>query len=349
MVSDEKLSTALHDANRASLHFNDVQRSEFRSIVNEHIMGNFRTSNFVGTSFRSGTSTIFDELRKQVWYLNTVDVQRLAPAALQLLFDSQLPSDCSFEERDLNGLLSVLDRFETRVGPQPADLLQEVDRIHSARSFPFMKLPAELRILVCELVISNQQKYIMIDSPCGCYKEGPAKTEPSITKVCRQLRHDSLPVFYASGSFRFHALRYDFSGLITHCEVIDSLWGVKKIRRVELSLRDVDINHSKVTIRCGEGLWDLFRWITTTNTDINFAVNRDGNFAPVNGAARLALECKANGTVDEGELRMVFDSWLRMLDLHCRCSSSVFFEEDNWYACSRYTPGRNKYTVCRNG
>ncbi|KAK5721801.1 hypothetical protein LTR15_006393 [Elasticomyces elasticus] len=350
MASHEELSTVLHETNRASLHFNDVQRSEFRSTVNEHVMGNFRSfrsSNFGDTSFRSGTLTILDALRNQILYLNRVNLGRLAPAALQLLFDSQQPSDRSFEERDLNGLLSVLNRFETRVGPQPADLLQEVDRIQSAGSFPFMRLPAELRILVCELVIPDQQKYQMLPSPCNCWKDIARTRKPPITKVCRQLRHDSLPVFYASTNFRFHTLRYDFSGLLAHCEAIEFCWGVKKIRMVELCLGDVDVNHSKVTIRCGEGLWDLFRWITTTNTNISFAVNRDGNFAPINGAVQLARECKVDGTVDEGELRVVFDSWLRMLDLHYRCSASVFFEDDNWYACSRYTPARNNYTICR--
>ncbi|KAK3645657.1 hypothetical protein LTR56_003742 [Elasticomyces elasticus] len=287
-VSEMDLGSALHHVNKASLRFNDAQRSELRFTVNEHLMGKVQSSKARDSSVREVVGWILQELRYGLERLARADLDRLAPIALQFLFDFQQPSDCSFEERDLDALLSVLGRVETAVGPQRKDLLQEVDRIRTAASFPIMKLPAELRVLVSELVICDQQKFKLIPSPCGCRENDfNDRKEPAITTICRQLRHDSLSAFYASTNFSFHALRYDFSDLIAHCKAIESRWGVKKIKMVKLCLGDVNLNNSKVTIRCGDGLWDFFKWTTTTSTDVNFAVNRDGNFAPVNGVIQL--------------------------------------------------------------
>ncbi|KAK4888462.1 hypothetical protein LTR27_012627 [Elasticomyces elasticus] len=255
--------------------------------------------------------------------------------------DFQKPSDCSFKERDLDGLLSVLNRLETRVGPQPADLLQQVNRLQSAGSFPFMRLPDELRILICELVIPDQQRHILLPSACRC-EISAVSTEPPITTVCRQLRHDSLPVFYASTNLSFHALRYDFSGLIAHCKAIKSWWGVKKIRMVKLCLGEMIIDYNDLTVKCGQGLQNLFRWISTTNIDVGFNVSRDGNFAHVNDVVRLARDCKASGLAGEGELQNAFDSWLETQGLHCRCIASAYLEGDTWYACSLHVPRRHQ-------
>ncbi|KAK5725040.1 hypothetical protein LTR17_013331 [Elasticomyces elasticus] len=246
--------------------------------------GKVRSSKVRDSTVRAVVGCILQELRYGLEHLARADLDRLAPTALQYLFDFQKPSDCSFEERDLDGLLSVLNRLETRVGPQPADLLQKVNRL--------------------------------------------------------QLRHDSLPVFYASTNFSFHALRYDFSGLIAHCKAIKSWWGVKKIRMVKLCLGEMIIDYNDLTVKCGQGLQNLFRWISTTNIDVGFNVSRDGNFAHVNDVVRLARDCKASGLAGEGELQNAFDSWLETQGLHCRCIASAYLEGDTWYACSLHVPRR---------
>lgn len=63
-----------------------------------------------------------------------------------------------------------------------------------------MDLPAELRILIFEYVLAPASDTVIrirrhqsrSDEPC----------QPAITRTCRQLRQDSLPVFYALSNFK---------------------------------------------------------------------------------------------------------------------------------------------------
>jgi len=66
----------------------------------------------------------------------------------------------------------------------------------------------------------------------------------------------------------------------------------------------------------------------------------------VRGALMLAKECREMRVREETELRAIFDDWLQMLDLGCRCKTSEYREAGRWYACSRFSPAVGDSTTC---
>ena len=159
---------------------------------------------------------------------------------------------------------------------------------------------------------------------------------PSITRVCRQMRNESLPRYYAANSFEKVVRNYDFARITRSCEALREF----KVNSIRVSLRVSSHDH-EMGIRCGEGLWTLFKWQALTNqlTQVNRDMqSRHGSSAPVNLAFMRATDCYVEHVTDETELRTIFDAWLHMLDLHCRCPAAQWKEAGpggRWYCCSR--------------
>ncbi|KAK5725041.1 hypothetical protein LTR17_013332 [Elasticomyces elasticus] len=208
------------------------------------------------------------------------------------------------QQRDLIG--SVLGSFIARHESPPAqhlrDTLDQLSALQDSGSeeqttrlaktaegfaasvlpFPFLRLPPELRNNIYELCIPRGNA--RVPSPCHCHQWDPA-VEPAITKVCREIRSESLPIFYDCNTIEFHTLRYNFSTLFAHCKRIRH-WGVKKVPHVIVFISEAIFGQDDVTptIRCGNGLWELCKWLATTEMDVNFECETDGNFAPIAGA-----------------------------------------------------------------
>ena len=63
-----------------------------------------------------------------------------------------------------------------------------------------LELPAELRNTLCELVLLEHHAIdVNLDFRSGKFPE----VQPPVTRVCRQIRSECLPVFYAVNAFSF--------------------------------------------------------------------------------------------------------------------------------------------------
>ncbi|KAK5721799.1 hypothetical protein LTR15_006391 [Elasticomyces elasticus] len=212
----------------------------------------------------------------------------------------------------------------------------------SIMPFPFLQLPPEIRNTIYELSIPDGGDRTL-PSPCGCHvHDGETTREPAITKVCRQIRTESLPIYYDYNHLQLHTLRYDCSAFIAHCERIRT-WGVKKIKAADVYIGEIELSPSPV-VRCGDTLWGLFKWLAVTKMSVNLKCDFGGNFTPMLGAIALATHCREENISGDGDLRAVFDDWLRMLDMNCRCAAAEYREGGVWYTCSRHIPGAGEVT-----
>lgn len=88
--------------------------------------------------------------------------------------------------------------------------------------FGLLALPAELRNRVYEMVLADQP-------PFWIYRRDGMKdaTQPRLTQVCRQIRHESLPIHYALSQFCFPYR--------SHAQISDKELGPWKsqLRRIE--------------------------------------------------------------------------------------------------------------------
>ncbi|KAK4959881.1 hypothetical protein LTR10_002769 [Elasticomyces elasticus] len=205
--------------------------------------------------------------------------------------------------------------------------------------FPFMELPPELRNRVYEICIPFGQSCIIPGACHHCSEDDPP-IQPAITRISRDVRTESLAMFYALNKFQYHALRYDFSHLVAHCVSVGA-WAVKDIKHVEIFINEmVWYDDENARIVCGEGLWDLFRWYASTKFVIELVCSDKGNFEPVVGAIEAAMKWR-NQTPEarhESRLRSFFERWLEEEDMNCSCKASTWCEDDAWYTCSRFTP-----------
>ncbi|KAK3654049.1 hypothetical protein LTR56_003485 [Elasticomyces elasticus] len=217
--------------------------------------------------------------------------------------------------------------------------------ISGVRQFPFMRLPPEIRNRVYELCIPSGNEY-PLPSPVRCYTRHYSRSyEPAISKTCREVRCETLPIYYNCNTFNFHALRYNFDGLRAHCERI-RVWNVKKVAQINLHICEMEIAKCRFTIRCAEGLWSLFHFLALTDMEINFHGGKDSMVAPVSGVVSLAAECKETKTLSKDELNATFDHWLQILGLNCWCGASEYHEFGQWFSCSRSTPASQDVRVC---
>ncbi|KAK5686458.1 hypothetical protein LTS10_002576 [Elasticomyces elasticus] len=217
--------------------------------------------------------------------------------------------------------------------------------VSEVRQFPFMRLPPEIRNRIYELCIPSGYKH-SLPSPVRCRRcDHQQRDEPAISRTCRKIRCETLPIYYDRNTFTFHALRYNFDELLKHCDRI-RVWNVKKIAHISVHICEMEIANRTLTIRCGEGLWNLFEFLALTDMDIMLYGKGDDKFAPVAGVVSLAAECKGNKTLSKDELNATFDHWLEILGLLCSCGASEYHERGQWFSCSRSTPASQDVRVC---
>lgn len=91
-----------------------------------------------------------------------------------------------------------------------------------------MKLPAELRNLIYELVVVEAKTIDIVDP--DHVQGGPGVSErakqPGIAQVCRQLRREVLPIFYSQNTFRVNACGYWY---LSHAER-NCIWWITRLR-----------------------------------------------------------------------------------------------------------------------
>ena len=164
--------------------------------------------------------------------------------------------------------------------------------------------------------------------------------QPALTRVCRQVRSETLPMFYALNQFDLHEHRCDFGYLISWMNAI-GLHNGKQIRTVRMQLMD--------RWSCGRGLLDFVRWCATAEgifdekIEIVLSVSRwneahawqmdptelqlvrgDPWFYVCDtvkaliGAMGLAKNIRVSGRTFEGKLRKDFKGWLSIIAFDCK-------------------------------
>lgn len=189
--------------------------------------------------------------------------------------------------------------------------------------FRFLDLPQELRDRIYE--------YCVVDTDCpllpgACTHPYMVKAaQPAISKVCWQVRRESLEVFYKKNTFDVHILGWDFSRFIGY---IDSLaedtcewkYTFGAIRRVNLLL----VDDPKWTVACGEGLLPFVRWHATSEDRIRidcFSWSGNGLDRAVilDSAVNLAVDLHNSGKTTDAEIEKGFAKWLGKVDVDCHC------------------------------
>lgn len=112
-----------------------------------------------------------------------------------------------------------------------------------------LSLPPELRNRIYEYVVTSED-CLLIPSICK-HRDLPSAEQPGLTRVNRQLRKESLAMFYTQNIFTAHIHRCDFGFLIDWMNSI-GVDNRQRICRVRLNLKD--------RWTCGKGLLDFFRW-----------------------------------------------------------------------------------------
>ena len=87
-----------------------------------------------------------------------------------------------------------------------ASLKRKIEQPALSKVPPFLRLPAELRNRIYELTVVDLSRVISVVDDFPYRKNIKAEVaQPPITKVCRQLRTESLPVFYGANVFKIEA------------------------------------------------------------------------------------------------------------------------------------------------
>lgn len=177
-------------------------------------------------------------------FLPKCRVYRLPPTSLRLP-DTALPdNDASGDE------VAVLARFRTTT------------RAVQQR-IPFTNLPPEIRNYIYELVLCSKEKDFIIAAPF--YDELMSLgDQPPITQVARQLRSETLGIFYHDNTFIAYINNFDFTNLVRWAKCITSSPSAPAVR-VKVKLRD--------HIRCAYQLVDLVRaWRDINGANIHLSI-----------------------------------------------------------------------------
>ncbi|KAK5127818.1 hypothetical protein LTR85_004934 [Meristemomyces frigidus] len=120
--------------------------------------------------------------------------------------------------------------------------------VSSNQPFRFLDLPPELRNRVYDDLVVTEAPLL----PSACqHTSRPSAAQPDITRVCRQIRQEALPMFYGLNQFDVHIHRCDFAYFIDYMDTIGE-HNRKHIKIVVLQLMD--------RLTCGNGLLDFARW-----------------------------------------------------------------------------------------
>ncbi|KAK5686346.1 hypothetical protein LTS10_002463 [Elasticomyces elasticus] len=71
-------------------------------------------------------------------------------------------------------------------------------------AFRLLDLPPELFVHICRYAIPADKKFVISRSN---YNDGSMIMQPAITRVCKLLREELLPIFYTSNTFIYHEKR----------------------------------------------------------------------------------------------------------------------------------------------
>lgn len=112
----------------------------------------------------------------------------------------------------------------SHVSPHLRTRVFDLEGIDTERESPFVKLsrlaqpfvrfwdlPPELRLMIYEYALEPLGRRFAIAYNWRIYECPQNQPDwPAVLQVCRQMRHEILPVFYSKNTFSFHSTRYAF-------------------------------------------------------------------------------------------------------------------------------------------
>jgi hypothetical protein len=176
-----------------------------------------------------------------------------------------------------------------------------------AQSLPFISLPAEIRIRIYEYTLPSSEDQLIVATPCRDDLMSLG-TQPPITRLSKQVRSETLEMFYTNSTFVAYIEEFDFKALIRWAASISSGTTPPKVT-VQVKLLDRihcvydsldlvrawrDINHHTMHLR-----------IHNCYTNQRQIIFRNPNFdqrALVAKAIEIAEELRQRGSVAESEL-----------------------------------------------
>ena len=210
-----------------------------------------------------------------------------------------------------------------------------------------MDLPPELRNKIYGYCVTSN-KALLLRGTCIC--KPPLEElalRPSVTRVCRQLRAEALPLFYLLNEFEAHINKCDFRHFIREAKKIRAA-GIFKIGKVHFEITAP--NEDDSSMMCAAGLEDVVLWFATIDLDIaDWTVwgemsGSDENL--IRRALKLSNDLvrddlkggkKRRRTIKKSN-RQAFRRWVRAEGLKC-CGDLCGVLYDMW--CSK--------TVCEEG
>ena len=134
----------------------------------------------------------------------------------------------------------------------------------ATQTIPFTSLPAEIRNRIYEYALPSSEDELIIATPCRDDLMSLG-TQPPITKLSKQVRSETLEMFYANSKFVAYIEEFDFKALIRWAASISPSTTVHKVT-VQVKLLD--------RIRCTYYLLDLVRaWRDINHHNIHLRIH----------------------------------------------------------------------------
>lgn len=186
----------------------------------------------------------------------------------------------------------------------------------AVQPFRFLDLPPELRNRIYEYCVTSPDDLLL---PAACrHSSEPQAVQPPITRTCRQVRGEALPLFNQLNVFRAHIHRCDFSHMISY---LDTLKDCKSIKQISLI-----VQYEQEAMSCGAGLGDLVTWYALSEeTRMVFRTHGwggDVKLIALGKAFELAVDQYHAGSTKE-EVHAAFGDWLSKEGLECHCEGET--------------------------
>ena len=195
------------------------------------------------------------------------------------------------------------------------------------KALRFLDLPAEIRNRIYEHALP-QDAMLLLPGACT-HQSVTSAVQPALTRVCRQVRAEALPVFYAENCFVAHVHRFDVGHFIHFMTAI----GQEKrsmIRKVILYLA------SQENAGCGQGLLQYVRWVTSERGIEKLSIKIDGDIDSdaeyiMDDATTLAWKLVAERRTSEAKVRQALKEFLVREEFECH--SGIHPNASGW--CSQ--------------
>ncbi|KAK3648924.1 hypothetical protein LTR22_013149 [Elasticomyces elasticus] len=235
---------------------------------------------------------------------------------------------------DLATVLQEILGLSHRADPTQRKLLhdQACVFIQSIKPFRFLDLSRELRDVIYTYALVTDDP-LLVSEACE-HIDWPTGVQPALTRVNRQVRMESLPIFYGDNTFEAHVVSLDFGYLLSYMHGLGPQ-NVSYMRNMKLTSI---MSAWFPKMGCAVGAFDFVRWSATAQGVTGLNMRRgpllEGDQLTLD-IVSLALESREKGETSEARLRAAFGEWMDERNMTCRCESSAGGWNDDIRKCSK--------------